>query len=62
MYIIKYGYNNFWKKNLKIVIVIQLISFIAIIADLFFPLLSELFIDYIIYSKKLLKRKEESLA
>lgn len=50
MDIIKYGYNNFWKKNLKIVIVIQLISFIAIIADLFFPLLSELFIDYIILS------------
>ncbi len=44
---IKYGFK-FWKKYFKIAIVIQLCSFLAITADLFLPLLSELFIDYII--------------
>lgn len=45
---IRYGFSNFWKKYFKIAIVIQICSFLAILADLLLPLLSALFIDYII--------------
>lgn len=48
---IKYGFK-FWKKYINIALVIQLCSFLAIVADLFLPLLSELFIDYIILADK----------
>ncbi len=44
---IKFGFT-FWKKYFKLAIIIQVCSFLAITADLFLPLLSELFIDYII--------------
>ncbi len=48
---IKYGFK-FWKKYFKVALVIQICSFLAITADLFLPLLSELFIDYIILADK----------
>lgn len=47
MDVLKFGFR-YWKKYLIPVIVIQLLSFLAIIADLFLPLISELFVDYII--------------
>lgn len=47
MEVIKYGFS-FWKKYFKIAVIIQICSFLAITADLFLPLLTELFIDYII--------------
>ena len=47
MKILKFGLK-YWKKNLILAIIIQLVSYIAIVADLLLPLISELFIDYII--------------
>ena len=47
MKILKFGLK-YWKKNLILAIIIQLVSYIAIVADVLLPLISELFIDYII--------------
>lgn len=47
MDVLKFGFQ-YWKKYLVPVTLIQLISFLAITADLLLPLISELFIDYII--------------
>lgn len=47
MDVLKFGLK-YWKRNLIPAIAIQLISFIAILADLMIPLLSEMFIDYVI--------------
>lgn len=48
---IKFGFR-FWKKHLPFVVLIQLISFAAIVADLLLPLLSEMFVDYIILAHR----------
>lgn len=47
MDVIKFGFK-YWKKNLPMAVLIQLCSFVAIICDLMLPLLSEMFIDYVI--------------
>lgn len=47
MEVLKFGFG-YWKKNLPMAILIQLCSYIAIICDLLLPLLSEMFIDYVI--------------
>lgn len=51
MDVLKFGLK-YWKRNLTPAIVIQLISFLAIAADLMIPLISELFIDYVISDNK----------
>lgn len=48
MNVLKFGLSH-WKKYLPLAILIQLLSFCAITADLFIPLLSELLIDYVLY-------------
>lgn len=48
---IKYG-MQYWKKYLPWAILLQLISFMAILAQLFIPLVYELFIDYVINDTK----------
>jgi ABC transporter, ATP-binding protein len=45
--VLKFGFG-YWKKNLPMAILIQLCSYIAIICDLMLPLISEMFIDYVI--------------
>lgn len=47
MEVLKFGFG-YWKKNLPMAILIQLCSYIAIICDLMLPLISEMFIDYVI--------------
>lgn len=47
MDVLKFGFK-YWKRNLPTAIIIQLVSFIAIIADLLLPLVSAMFIDYVI--------------
>ncbi len=47
MEVLKFG-MKYWKKNLPMAILIQIFSFVAIICDLMLPLLSEMFIDYVI--------------
>ncbi len=47
MEVLRFGFR-YWKKNLPMAILIQLFSYIAIICDLFLPLISEMFIDYVI--------------
>lgn len=47
MDVLKFGFK-YWKRNLNLSILTQLMSFIAIVADLLLPLLMEMFIDYII--------------
>ncbi|MFT8348342.1 ABC transporter ATP-binding protein [Clostridium saccharoperbutylacetonicum] len=47
MEVLKFGFK-YWNRNLPLAIVAQIISFAAIIADLMIPLLSEMFIDYVI--------------
>ncbi len=51
MEVLKFGLS-YWKKYLPAAIIIQLISFIAIICDLLIPMISEMFIDYIIRSNE----------
>ena len=51
MDVVKFGLK-YWKRNLIPAIVIQLLSFVAITADLMIPLISELFIDYVICDNK----------
>lgn len=47
MEVLKFGYR-YWKKNMPMAVLIQICSFVAIICDLLLPLLSEMFIDYVI--------------
>lgn len=51
MEVLKFGIK-YWKRNLKWAVIIQLVSYIAIIADLMIPLVSEMFIDYVIGDNK----------
>lgn len=51
MEVLRFGFK-YWKRNLAIATTIQLVSFIAIIADLMIPLISEMFIDYVICDNK----------
>ena len=47
MEVIRFGLK-YWKKNIPMAVFIQICSFIAIICDLMLPLISEMFIDYVI--------------
>lgn len=47
MEVLKFGFK-YWKKHLHMAILIQLCSYTAIICDLMLPLISEMFIDYVI--------------
>lgn len=51
MEVLKFGLS-YWKKYLPAAIFIQLLSFIALTCDLLIPMISEMFIDYIIRSDK----------
>lgn len=51
MDVLKFGFK-YWKRNLIWAFIAQLISYIAIIADLMIPLFSEMFIDYVICDNK----------
>ncbi len=51
MNVLKFGFSH-WKKYLPMAIVIQILSFCAITADLFIPLLSEILIDYVLYENE----------
>jgi len=51
MDVLKFGFI-YWKRNLLWAFIAQLISYIAIIADLMIPLFSEMFIDYVICDNK----------
>ena len=51
MDVLKFGFI-YWKRNLIWAFIAQLISYIAIIADLMIPLFSEMFIDYVICDNK----------
>ena len=44
---IKFGFK-YWKKYIVAAVVLQFVSFLAIIADLLIPFVSELFIDFVI--------------
>jgi ABC-type multidrug transport system fused ATPase/permease subunit len=51
MEVLKFGLR-YWRRNFKVAAIIQIVSFIAIIADLLLPLISEMFIDYVICDNK----------
>ena len=51
MEVLKFGFK-YWKRNLVGAIIIQLISYAAIVADLMIPIFSEMFIDYVICDNK----------
>ncbi len=51
MEVMKFGFK-YWKRNLGLAVITQIISFIALTADLMLPLFSEMFIDYIIKDSK----------
>lgn len=44
---IKFGFK-YWKKYIVAAVILQLVSFLAIVADLLIPFVSELFIDFVI--------------
>ncbi len=47
MEVLKFG-MKYWKKNVPMAVFIQICSFVAITCDLLLPMLSEMFIDYVI--------------
>lgn len=47
MDVLKFGFQ-YWKRNLKLAVTAQILSFVAIVADLILPLLMEMLIDYVI--------------
>lgn len=47
MDVFKFGLSH-WKKYLPFAVLIQMISFVALTADLMIPMISEMFIDYVI--------------
>lgn len=49
MEVFRFGLS-YWKKYLKAAVFIQLLSFIALTCDLLIPMISEMFIDYVIRS------------
>jgi len=49
MEVLKFGFS-YWKKYFKKALGVQFVSFIALTADLLLPLLSSIFINYIILS------------
>lgn len=51
MDVLKFGFK-YWKKNVIMAAFIQFISFIAIICDLLIPLISAMFINYVICDNK----------
>ncbi len=51
MDVLKFGFK-YWKRNMPLAIIFQILSFSAIIADLLLPQLSQLFIDYVIKSEE----------
>lgn len=51
MEVLQFGFK-YWKRNLPGAIIIQLVSYTAIIADLMIPIFSEMFIDYVICDNK----------
>lgn len=50
MDVLKFGFK-YWKRNVPLQILFQILSFIGIIADLMLPMLSGMFINYVILSK-----------
>ena len=44
---IKFGFK-YWKKYIVAAVILQIVSFLAIIADLLIPFVSELFVDFVI--------------
>ena len=51
MEVLKFGFK-YWKRNLRWAFIAQIVSYVAIIADLMIPLFSEMFIDYVICDNK----------
>lgn len=51
MEVLRFGFK-YWKRNLPGAVIIQLVSYIAIVADLMIPIFSEMFIDYVICDNK----------
>ncbi|MVX63975.1 ATP-binding cassette domain-containing protein [Clostridium chromiireducens] len=51
MEVLQFGFK-YWKRNLPGAVIIQLVSYIAIVADLMIPIFSEMFIDYVICDNK----------
>lgn len=51
MEVLKFGFK-YWKRNLPGAVIIQLVSYIAIIADLMIPIFLEMLIDYVICDNK----------
>ena len=49
MEVFRFGLS-YWKKYLPAAVFIQLLSFIALTCDLLIPMISEMFIDYVIRS------------
>lgn len=47
MEVLKFGLH-YWKKKIPFVVITQIFSFAALVADLMIPLISEMFIDYVI--------------
>lgn len=47
MDVLKFGFQ-YWKRNMKLAVTAQIVSFVAIVADLILPLLMEMLIDFVI--------------
>jgi ATP-binding cassette subfamily B protein len=58
MNVLKFG-MKYWKKYMPLAIIMQLVSYIAIVADLLLPLISAMFINYVV--KSYTPKKEDEL-
>lgn len=51
MDVLKFGYK-YWKRNVPLAVLFQILSFLAIVADLLLPMLSGMFINHVILSEE----------
>ena len=51
MDVLKFGYK-YWKRNVPLAVLFQILSFLAIMADLLLPMLSGMFINHVILSEE----------
>lgn len=58
MNVLKFG-MKYWKRYLPLAIIMQIVSYIAIVADLLLPLISAMFINYVV--KSYTPKKEDEL-
>ena len=48
MDVMRFGYR-YWRRNMPMAVFAQILSFIALLAELFIPIVQEMLVDYVIF-------------